>query len=131
MLQKVVLQLQLFRRNCPEPRNIFEGANCPFSPYHLVRLLDVSINVVSKKNKKVGIELQDCIPDRLSSHNSKVQPLHSSRDNSQNDVTTYLKQEFIAPQQGFKYLFTGLWLRTNPFKLLQEYGIIMCYGRSL
>jgi hypothetical protein len=80
MLHEIVFDLQLFRRDRPKPRGVFEGASVPPLPKTLARVLDIRVDVVSEMNEKVGVEFQDCIPDRLSSHNRKVKPLHSSID---------------------------------------------------
>lgn len=69
ILEKIVFDLGLLRRNREEARGVFVGASIPLLPEQLRRLLDIGVDVVSKMYEKVGIELQDCIPDRLSSHN--------------------------------------------------------------
>lgn len=80
MLHKIILNLQLFWRYRPKPRSILEGSYVNLLPKILVRILDIRIDVVPEMYEKIGVKLQDCIPDRLSSHNRKAQPLHSSID---------------------------------------------------
>jgi hypothetical protein len=55
-----------------KPWSILPWSECSFLSKHFKRALNVSINVISKPNKNLGIKVDKCIPDGL---HSKTQVL--------------------------------------------------------
>jgi hypothetical protein len=88
-LHEVIFLLHFFRCDRPKPRDVLERPYSSLLPKEFIGLLHICIDVIPQPYKHGGIELQNCIPDRLSSQIESYDP-HKSKKTA---LTTPHKNE--------------------------------------